>query len=255
MHQYNFGAPFERIAIDIAGLFPESDKGNRYLLIAMDYFTKWSEAYAIPTQDASRVADALVTTFFRRFGVPMELHSDQGRNFESRLMHEVLKGLRISKTRTIPLHPHSDGMVERYVKTIEEHFRKVDSTHQRDWDEKLHILLLVYRASTHETNGVTPANMVFGRDLRPGVRGSYGQGAVDYSLYRRPCGTTTRYPPLYDQLANSAGFQLGDRVRLYRPTRRGEYRLSYRRAGKAPTSSSPGSTTSYNGFSDIPEQR
>ena len=220
MHQYNVGVPFERIAIDIAGPFPESDKGNRYLLIAMDFFTKWPETYTIPNQEASTVAETLVTNFFCRFGVPMGLHSDQGRNFESRLMHEVLKRLRISKTRTTPLHPQSDGMVERYVKTIGEHLWKVVSTHQRDWDERLHIFLLAYRASTHETTGVTPANMLFGRDLRPGVRGSFRQGAVHYRLYRRPCGTTTRYPPLYDQLPNSAGFQVGDRVRLYRPTRR-----------------------------------
>jgi len=73
MYQYNVGAPFERIAIDIAGPFPDSDKGNRYLLIAMDYFTKWPEVYAIPYQEVSTVANALVTNFFCRFSVPMEL--------------------------------------------------------------------------------------------------------------------------------------------------------------------------------------
>jgi hypothetical protein len=57
-------------------------------------------------------------------------------------------------------------MVERYVKTIEEHLRKVVSTHQKDWDERLPIFLLAYRASTHDTTGMTPANMVFGRELR-----------------------------------------------------------------------------------------
>jgi hypothetical protein len=57
-------------------------------------------------------------------------------------------------------------MVERYVKTAEEHLRKVVSTHQRDWDERLPIFLLAYRESTHETTGMTPANMVFGSELR-----------------------------------------------------------------------------------------
>ena len=144
MYQYNVGAPFERIAINIAGPFPDSDKGNRYLLIAMNYFTKWPEVYAIPNQEASTVADTLVTNFFCRFGVPMELHSDQGRNFESRLIQEVQERLRVNKTRTTPLHPQSDGMVERYVKTIKEHLRKVVSTHQWDWDERLPIFLLAY---------------------------------------------------------------------------------------------------------------
>jgi hypothetical protein len=85
MHQYNVGAPFERIAIDIAGPFPESDRGSRYLLVAMDYFTKWPEVYAIPSQEVSTVSDALVTNFCR-FRVPRELHSDQSPNFEFRLM-------------------------------------------------------------------------------------------------------------------------------------------------------------------------
>ena len=142
MHQYNVGAPFERVAVDIAGPFPESDRGNRYLLVAMDYFTKWPEVYAIPNQEASTVADVLVNNFFCRFGVPMELHSDQGRNFESRLLREILGRLGVRKTRTTPLHPQSDGMAERYVKTIEEHLRKVVSRHQRDWDERLPLFLL-----------------------------------------------------------------------------------------------------------------
>jgi transposase InsO family protein len=142
MQQYNVGAPFERIAIDVAGPFPGSDQGNRYLLIAMDYVTKWPEAYAIPNQEAATVAEALVTNFFCCFRVPRELHSDQGRNFQSPLMQEVLQRLGVNKTRTTPLHPQSDGMVERYIKTVEEHMRKVVTSHQRDWDARLPIFLL-----------------------------------------------------------------------------------------------------------------
>jgi transposase InsO family protein len=166
MHQYNVGAPFERIAIDVAGPFPRSDQGNRYLLVAMDYFTKWPEVYAISNQEASTVAEALVTNFFCRFGIPRELHSDQGRNFESHLLQEVLQCLGVSKTRTTPLHPQSDRMVERCIKTIEEHLRKVVASHQRDWDERLPLFLLACRASTHDTTGLTPASLVFGRELR-----------------------------------------------------------------------------------------
>ena len=165
MHQNKAGAPLERITIDIAGSFPESDEGNRYLLFAMDCFAKWP-VYAIRKQEASTVVDALVTNFFCRFGIPMQLHNDQGRNFQSRLMKEVLERLRLNKARTTQLHPQTYRMVKRFVKTIEKHLRKVVSTHQRDWDERLPIFLLAYWASTHETTGVTPTNMVFGRKLR-----------------------------------------------------------------------------------------
>jgi hypothetical protein len=99
----------------------------------MGYFTKWPEAYAIPNQEGSTVAEALVTNFFCRLGVSQEFHSDQGRNCESRLIHEVLQRLRVDETRTTSLHPQWDGMVERYIKTVEEHLRKVVASHHRDW--------------------------------------------------------------------------------------------------------------------------
>jgi transposase InsO family protein len=107
------------------------------------------------------VADALVTNFFYCFRVLQELHSDQDWNFESRLMQEVLWHLRVSKID----YPSSNGMVERYVKMDEEHVRKVTSTHQRHWEERLLIFPQAYRASTYETMGTTPASMVFGREL------------------------------------------------------------------------------------------
>ncbi len=78
------GAPFERIALDIMGPLPESKNGNKYILVIMDYFTRWSEAYALPNQQAQTVAKLLVTQFICRYGVPSKIHSDQGTNFESK---------------------------------------------------------------------------------------------------------------------------------------------------------------------------
>lgn len=63
------GAPMERVAVDVMGQFPRTDTGNRYILVAMDYFTKWPEAYAVPNQEAETVVDALVEGMFSRFGV------------------------------------------------------------------------------------------------------------------------------------------------------------------------------------------
>jgi len=141
MHHCNKGAPFERFAMDITGPFLESDRGNQYLLITMN-FTKWPESYNIPNQEAPTVADALVINFFCYFGVPRELHSDQSCNFGSWFMQEVLECLGISETRTTPLYPQLDSMVELYVKTVEEYLRKAVFTHQRDWNERLPIFLL-----------------------------------------------------------------------------------------------------------------
>ena len=77
------GAPLERIAVDVLGPLLVSEKGNKYLLIVDDYVTKWVEAYSLENQRAEVVAEVLVKGFISRFDIPMQMHSDQGRNFES----------------------------------------------------------------------------------------------------------------------------------------------------------------------------
>ncbi|GFX23991.1 retrovirus-related Pol polyprotein from transposon 412 [Trichonephila clavipes] len=105
LHRYNVGAPFERIAFDILGPLPRTASGNKYLLVVMDYFTKWSEVYPIPDQEAPTVAEAVVQHWISRYGVPLQLHSEQGRNFVSAVLKGVCELLGIDKTKTTPLHP------------------------------------------------------------------------------------------------------------------------------------------------------
>jgi hypothetical protein len=197
----------------------------------MDYFTYWPEVYAIPNQEASTVAEALVANFFCRFSISRELHKNQSRNFESHLLQEVLQRLGISKKRTTSLQPQSGGMVELYIKTIEEHVRKVVASQQRDWDEGLPLFLLAYRASTHNTTGLTPASLVFRRELRlpcdllfgvhPDKKKPATYYAADlvehlhdiYNYARQHLKLASdRLKTRYDKLANSTGYQEGDRV-------------------------------------------
>ncbi|GBM01486.1 Retrovirus-related Pol polyprotein from transposon 412 [Araneus ventricosus] len=116
---YNVGAPFERMALDILGPLPV--KGNRYVLVLIDYFTKWPEAIPISDQGASTVAEELVRAWISRYGVPMILHSDQGTNFNSALFTELCKLLGLLKTSTTALHPEFGGMVEKFNRTILNH--------------------------------------------------------------------------------------------------------------------------------------
>ena len=112
------GYPLQLVAIDILGPLPESKTGNSYILVAGDYFTRWMEAYPIPNQEAITVANKLVDEMFCRFSPPEQLHSDQGRQFESQVVREICKLLKIEKTRTTPYHPQSDGLVERFNRTL-----------------------------------------------------------------------------------------------------------------------------------------
>ena len=101
LKQYLVGCPLERIGIDILGPLPKTSRGNMYVLVIGDYFTKWTEAFAIADQEAKAVALLLVEEFICRFGVPHQLHSDKGTNFESQLVQQVCKLLDIDKTCTI----------------------------------------------------------------------------------------------------------------------------------------------------------
>ena len=123
MQQYIVGAPWERMAIDILGPLPYTYEGNRYLMVVEDYFTKWTEAIPIKDIEASTVAKKFVERIVTIFGVPLQIHSDQGSNFESAVFKEMCKILGIHKTRTTPFRPKSDGMVEKSNSTLKQCFQ------------------------------------------------------------------------------------------------------------------------------------
>ncbi|GFX34244.1 retrovirus-related Pol polyprotein from transposon 412 [Trichonephila clavipes] len=105
----------------------------------------------------------LVQHWILRFGVPLQLHSDQGRNFDSAVCKRLCEILTIDKTRT--LHPQSDGMVERFNWIILNSLSLLVSSNQQDWDKKLPFFLLAYRSAVHKTTGYSPSQMLFRSDL------------------------------------------------------------------------------------------
>ena len=153
------------MALDILGPLPDSDCGNKYILIIGDYFSKWTEAYAIPNQEATTVARVLVEEFVAGFGIPKQIHSDQGRNFQLKVFQEMCKSLGMDKTRTTPLHPQSDEMLELLNRTIEEMLSKFVAENQGDWDSHLPILMMAYRSAVHETTSFTPCELTFRRHI------------------------------------------------------------------------------------------
>lgn len=82
------------------GLCPIKDNGNEYIIVLSDYFSKWVEAYAVPNHMTLTVADKIVTVFFCRFGMPKQIHTDQGREFESEIFKCICERLEIKKTRS-----------------------------------------------------------------------------------------------------------------------------------------------------------
>ncbi|KAJ8351980.1 hypothetical protein SKAU_G00234560 [Synaphobranchus kaupii] len=242
LQQHLVGAPMERVGVDVLGPFPVTDSGNRYILVAMDYFTKWPEAFAVPDQSAATTAERLVEEMFTHFGAPAELHSDQGRNFESQLLAEVCERLGVTKTRTTPLHPQSDGLVERFNHTLATQLAILASQHQRDWDRHLPLVLWAYRSAVQESSQLTPAALMFGRELRTpwcsGLRPSLKNPAVLGRSTTTGCGTASssrmtsparpRPPPA---LSRSGGTtRAAEDGPLQRESRSGFIALSERRA-------------------------
>ena len=224
------GFPGERLAMDVVGPFPKSDQGNKYVLIISDYFTRWTEAYPIPNQEAVTIAETLVKEYICRYGVPQYLHTDQGRNFESKIIKEVCELLGINKTRTSPYHPQSDGMVERFNRTLE-------------------AMLSKYVSSVHEATTFTPYFMMFGREIclpihimfgtqvdqEPLTHGSYAatlraETENAYHIVRtRMQRVQKRTKDYYDKNVTGSVFERGDRVRVYLPcTSKGQTRKLWR---------------------------
>ena len=115
------------------------------------------------------------------YGVPVQLHTDlwtEGRNFESKLIEEMCKILEMNKTRTSPYHPQSDGMVERFNRTLETMLAKYMSKNHEDWDGHLQLVMLAYRSSVHETTKQTPFFMSFGREVRLPVEVMFGGSEI-----------------------------------------------------------------------------
>ena len=109
--------PFHRVAVDVLQL-PLTSNGNKYVIVFMDYLTKWVEAFLTADQQASTIASLLVEHIICRHGVPEELLSDRGSNFLSELILELCSLLGIRKINTSGYHPQTDGLVEKFNSTL-----------------------------------------------------------------------------------------------------------------------------------------
>jgi len=162
---YHAGNPMERVHVDILGPFPISARGNKYVVMIVDQFTKWLECFPLPDQTAETVAKAVVDGFISRHGCPLVIHTDQGRQFEGNLFQGVCSLLGIAKTRTTPYRPCSNGQVERYNRTLLQLIRCYLEDNQASWDEHLQLLAGAIRSMENRQTGFSANFMMFGREI------------------------------------------------------------------------------------------
>ena len=233
------GGPFHRIAVDVLQL-PLTARGNRYVVVFLDYFTKWAEAFAVPDQRAETVAKLFVEQIVCRHGLPDELLSDRGANFLSTLVQEICKALGVKKINTSGYHPQTDGLVEKFNSTLTAMIAKSCDIKERDWDDHLPFLLFAYRVSAQESTKESPFFLMHGRDPRMPTetlltfdRSPYAIDTDDYKVDL--CSSLSAAWKLarvniekaqasqksyYDRSSESVDLKPGDRVMVFMPAER-----------------------------------
>ena len=228
------GYPMQIVATDILEPLPLTPNGNSYLLVAIDYFTRWVEAYPIPNQEAVTVANKLTKEFFFRFSLPEQLHSDQGRQFESNVISKMCELLNINKSRTTPYHPQGDGLVECFNRTLLDMLSTTMKDRHDTWEDHVQSTCLAYNTSVQPTTGYTPFYLMFGRQARIPVDIMFGSNqstepspsayafnlkqslASAYNQVREKMGVTfQRQKQFYDKKIHGNPFQVGDLVWLH----------------------------------------
>ncbi|XP_061102960.1 uncharacterized protein LOC133131605 [Conger conger] len=157
--------PFRRIAMDIVGPLPKSSRGHRYILVILDYATRYPEAVPLRAATGKSVARELFL-LFSRVGIAEEVLTDQGSCFMSGVMKEMCKLLHINQMRTSVYHPQTDGLVERFNKTLKMMMRKMITTDGKDWDHLLPYLMFAIREVPQASTGYAPFELLYGRRPR-----------------------------------------------------------------------------------------
>ncbi|UYV81653.1 K02A2.6-like, partial [Cordylochernes scorpioides] len=177
-------SPFQKIGIDYLGRFPISHTGNRWIIVATDYLTRFAITKAAATAEATELATFLIEDVILKHGAPREIITDRGRNFMSQTIREINNLNGTIHRFTTAYHPQTNGLTERLNKTLTDMISMYVDVDQKNWDNILPYVTFAYNTARQETTGFSPFFLVHGREV---------ETPLDFILPCQPAGTAEDY--------------------------------------------------------------
>ena len=165
MHPIPVQGPFFQVGINFVGPLPITERGNRYIIVAMDYLTKWPEVRPVSQATAEMMASFIYEEIICRHGCPSRILTDRGSHFNNRMINGLMERFTIKHLLSSSYHPQTNGLVERFNRTLCEALTKL-ITHSNDWDKYIAPVLFAYRSSKQATTKITPFYLTYGREAR-----------------------------------------------------------------------------------------
>ena len=173
-------SPFYRIGIDILGPLPSSSN-NRYIIVCIDYFTKWVETKAVHSPSATVIARFIINQIFCRHGAPFELISDRGSNFTSEIVKQINKQIGIKMLFTTAYHPQTNGQTERIMPILSTMLSMYVNKFHSNWSTLLPMITFAYNTTPQSSIRMTPFKLLYGRDAIIPEDMTYGVYIEDHS--------------------------------------------------------------------------
>ena len=239
--------PMELVCMDFLSL-EKSKGGFEHILVITDHFTRYAQAVPCRNQTAQTTAKALYENFIKFYSFPERLHSDQGRNFESKVIKELCKIAGTAKTRTTPYHPMGNGSCERFNQSLLKMLGTLEVDQKTNWNSYVGPLVQAYNATQSSSTGFSPHYLMFGWHPKLAVDILLGTGPKDSSTdkasyvqklhqriqyaYQKAAEEASRSADksktLYDRKVSAAKLEVGDRVLVRSVGHQGKHKLADR---------------------------